>query len=1073
MDILNNKDVIDNDSILKKVRNGVMNLGPFETDKKTLTINDVLFDDGEYNPDDPEDYKKAILYNATIGKKARAKITLTDNETGKKSNSTIQLGIIPQITPFNSFVVKGKNYSEPLQPRLLAGAYPRETEVGSIEVFNNVGNRAPFRTEIDPKTKEVTFRIGQASIPALPILKTLNVKDNTIKNKIGDDLFESNSNYDYEKSINRTYRAIFHKKPETLEQAETEIREHFDGGETNPATNTITLGIPFENTNGDYLLETISKARKVLRGDERTENRDSLVFKSFHGVDDLLEESLGKLGRSYSFINKNKRLMNKADTPAKSIDAKSILKTIEQQFTASSISRLTRQTNPIAMLNGAYLTTLLGEGGISSIDSVPKASKLLQNSHMGFLDPSHSPESSSVGVTLSMALNTKKDKDVLKTKVIDVHTGKEKWISFRDLYDEPLAFAQEFKKKGNKYIPKSSSVHVIHRDKHETLPSKNVKYMIDSPTSMFDLSSNTIPFLDSNQGNRGMTSAKMTEQTIVLSNPEKPLVETSIDNKLLLDTIGEKFSFKATTAGLVTKVTDDYIEVSDGNNKFKHKIYNNIPLQDNSFLDSKVLVKEGDHIKKGQLIADSNFTKDGKYVYGVNLTTAYMQWKGHNFEDGLVITENAQDKLESSHIYKISVPKTDRNVMDLKKYKMYSPYKLSVSEMEKYDPDGTIRVGEKLTPNSIIAAKLTQNIRSGADDIIKRLRKSAVEPYKDDAVTWNKSMQGDVVNKIDGKNSVDIYVKTKEPFKVGDKLVGRHGNKGIVGLIIPNELAPITKSGNIIDIIMEPHGVPPRINPGQILENAAGKVADKIGKPIVIENFSNEDNQKYVSDLLKKYNVSEYDDIIDPETNMVIPQVEVGKSYITKLMHQVDKKISKRGIHGSYTMDETPTSGSGSGGQSIDRLTLNALLAYNPRDLLRESFSIKNNRNTDYWRAIINGEVPPKPQASHEYKKFDAFLKGMGVNLDDNGTRIKISPLTDKDIDRMSEGLIPNASKILRGRGYDITPEPEGLFGENTGGMAGQRFNHINLPSKIVSPAYFDAVKTLLHKKGTKIEDLL
>ncbi len=273
--------------------------------------------------------------------------------------------------------------------------------------------------------------------------------------------------------------------------------------------------------------------------------------------------------------------------------------------------------------------------------------------------------------------------------------------------------------------------------------------------------------------------------------------------------------------------------------------------------------------------------------------------------------------------------------------------------------------------------------------------------------------------------------------------------------------------------MIDPHSVVSRMNPGQILENAAGKLADKTRSTYVVENFSSKD---YLADIQKKMKdagISEKEDVFDPVTGKVIPQIAVGKSYITKLTQQVEKKLSKRGLSGSYTQDNQPASGGGSGGQAVGKLAMNAFLGYNARDLLEEIYSIKNNRNDGFWRAVQNNEIPPMPESSFEYGKLISLMKQMGINVKDNGTSLKLSALTDKDIKELSSGSLPHPMRTFTGKGSKLEARKGGLFGEEAGGFRGNSFTHINLTDRIVSPAYEETVRTLLGITKKEFEEML
>lgn len=1048
----------------------------FETEVagKKLTLESIDFEDKYGDDVDWNSIKDAVIDNKTIGAKIKGTFDLSkDGKSVAKKKMT--LGTIPKLTNnLNSFLINGVFYDGHLQQRLRAGSYPRETERGEIEIFNNVNNSRPFRTIIEPKDEILKLRIGQAHIPMYPILRTLGISDSNMSNKIGKEILAKNQDVPYESSIKRAYKSIYREKPETLLEAEKGIREHFEGITTDPKINKKLLGEEHSVADGEYLLSTAGKLVRILKGKDTTANRDALQFKDIYNAEDFLGEGVANHLKRYSVQNKRMAKMKSTDDIEKIVNNNALKKSIEQSLTLSPIVQYSPQVNPIAILNNSKKTTLLGPGGIGGPHIVPKTAKQLQNSYIGLLDPTHTPTSRSAGISLYLAEDAKKDGKDLKSKVVNLRTGKTEWVTAEDMQNEGVALPGEFENKSGSWKPKNDKIHMVQDDKMKVVDFDIPKYAIPEAHGLFDISSNMVPFYHSNQGNRGVMSAKGEEQAVNLTDGELPLVDVKVGDKLISEQIGEKFSIKAKVGGKVAKVNKKEIVIkSKSGKKHKYQIFNDIPLNDASYLDSKVKVSVGDTVKKGDLLADSNFTQDGKYTYGTNLTTAFMPYKGHTFEDGVVITDRAADKLKSTHIEKVNIPLTENTVVDFNKYKAYSPYGIKKSQWENYDDDGTISVGKKVRKGDPLFAGLKENVLTGADSFLQKLKKSAVKPYKDNTISWDGDDEGEITDKKINRDSVDIYVKTTKKFKEGDKIVGRHGNKGIVSKIIKEENAPVTASGEKVELIIDPHSVPSRINPGQILENAAGKLADRTGKPYIVENFSGKNYLDDIKRKLKENNIDEKEDLFDPIEGITIPKVAVGKSYITKLPQQVSKKLSARGLSGNYTQNEQPTRGGGAGGQSVGRLAMNAFLGYNARNLLEEAYSVKNNRNNAYWRAVQNGEIPPMPEGSFENEKLLALMKQMGVNVKDNGTTLKLSPLTDKDVEELSIGKIPNPTKLFRGKGVNLKAIKGGLFGEEAGGFRGNSFSHIELGDRIVNPAYEDAVKTLLGVTKKEYEEML
>jgi len=1061
----------DEKSMLKSVETRLRDIYNINMGDKRLRLKQVTFGDYNYDPHDWAALKEAKLSKQTVGRPYFGEFELEDESGKVVDKKRVKFGVLPVNTAMDSFMVDGSFYSVPVQFRLKPGAYTRETNRGDVEVFHNFANGMPMRTFLDPESKKLSLKVKQATVPLYSVLNIMGVPDRDIAKSLGKDIYDMNSKQDVDKDASKLYRSIFSRPPEDMNEAKKELKDYFDNLETSPEVNQRTIGAQSRHVDGQYLLNSSQKLIRIVRKEEEPDNRDDLIYKDVFGVNDVVDDLLGRMGKTHKLDWRVRRKMKSVDSIDKIVNRNDVNKSIKQVFTASDLSRYSDQTNPLANEMNHLTTTLLGEGGIASSDMVTDDAKGLQGSHASFLDQNHTPESFAGGVTLFLANDVKKDRKTLRTKVINIKTGAYEWLSPIEMHDIPVAFPGEFVVKNGRWVPDDNDVVCIEAGKTVVKHPSLIKYIMASADGLYDLSSNTVPFIQSNQANRMLTSSKMATQASTLANPERPLVDVSVGGKSVLDDIGNKYSVIAKANGTVKDIGDDYIIILGPSGSIKHSLPRNMPLNSGAFLDAKIMVKVGDIVRKGDVLADTNSTVDGRLATGVNLNIAYLPYNGLNYEDSTVITERAAKKLATEHMHKIHVPK--KAVFDLKKYRAYSPYDIDEESASRYNSNGIIKPGMHLASSDIVAATMDEREFSLADSLIKRLKKSAVSPLKPNPVIWDRTMPGVVTDVKEVGDGIDVYVRTTEPVLPGDKLVGRHGNKTTVSMIIPDSLAPRTVDGEAIDIIMDPLSVPPRINMGQMLETAAGKLAKKTGKTYSVENFDGKDHRTDILAEMARNGISEKDDIIDPRTGKTLPQVFTGVQYIHKLKHQVENKMSARGIDGPYNINQQPTKGKGTGGQSVDRLSTNILLSHDARNILRENFSIKNNPNREYWRAIQHGEIPPAPSIPYEFDKFESMLKGMGVNTEHAGTTIKLSPLTDRMVRDLSAGEIKEPDKTFRLKGNDIEPDPKGLFGKETGGVSGNVFNHINLPTRIAAPAYKDAIKTILGLTDKEYDKLI
>jgi DNA-directed RNA polymerase beta subunit len=301
---------------------------------------------------------------------------------------------------------------------------------------------------------------------------------------------------------------------------------------------------------------------------------------------------------------------------------------------------------------------------------------------------------------------------------------------------------------------------------------------------------------------------------------------------------------------------------------------------------------------------------------------------------------------------------------------------------------------------------------------------------------------------------------------------GRAGNKGVVSQIIADDEMIKDEAGKPIDVIMTSAGVVSRTNPGIIIESAVGKVAEKTGKPILVESLSGRDNVKWAKDLLKQHGIKDKETVYDPVIDKKIPNVFVGRQYVMKLMKSTDTNFSARSI-GGYDVNQQPTKGGTTGAKAMGKMEMEALIAHNARNVLQEASTVRSQKNDEYWRAIQLGLPTPQPKTSFAYDKFLGMLQGAGTRVHRDNTRMSLLPLTDKDVTEMSSGSVVSPL-IVKAKGDTILPERGGLFDPvATGGLSGTKWAHIDLAEPVISPTFRDPVRRLLGLTNPQLDKVI
>lgn len=1066
------------ESLIKSIRE----IFPYEGRVNKIVADRIWIDRKGSEFDDFSGQKSTKDKERTWAAPIYGKLRLIDLSTGKVIDSIEKMTLVnlPLVTPRGSYIVRGSEYQVSNQFRLKPGVYTRIQENGELESQVNLAKGMNFKIRLNPKSGIFFMELGTTNVGLYHILVAFGIARSKIESVWGKELTEKNaSRGSADSEVAKAYKVIFREAQPDHAQSVADLESYFAGNVIDKKTTKLTLGKAFNSVSPDLLLRTSGRILSVSRGQAKADDRDSLEFKQLLSVDDFLKERIEKNASKIKYkmrfnIDRRVKIREIVGLSTFNHPVESFFTGGGQSFGGSTgLSGTPEQTNPLHMVSETTKAILTGAGGITNPHAVTVEARAIHPSSLGFIDPIHTPESDKIGTTLHLPLGIKKRGNDIMTAVYDVKSGKIKDITPQDSAASVISFRDQYVEKNGKLRPKGRSVKASAKGKITMIPASEVDYVFPSAQGIFDVTTNMIPFLQNTQGNRAMTAGKMMAQALPLIYREKPLVRVVAGKDTTFESVvGDGFSHKSPVSGTVIKAVKGEVVIKDKSGK-KHavSIYDNFPLNSKtSFIDAILTVKKGDKVKKGQLIADTNFTRGGELSLGVNANVAYLPFKGYNFEDGVVISEGFSKKFTSSHLYKLSVPLDKITVMNLKKFRAYYPEAIDVSAAAKLDEDGVIEEGETVKFGDLVMAVLKKEEKGPEDVILGKLHRAFIKPYKDRSVTWDEEDEGTVVNVVKTSKKIEVHIKTAEPAKIGDKIAGRYGNKGTLTAIIPDNEMPHDASGNVIEVVLNPHSVPSRINPSQILETVAGKVAMKQGRPFDVRNFTGRNYLEDVETAAKKVGVQDKEDLTDPVTNQKIPGVLVGRQYMLKLDHPTRKKFSAR-AQGGYTADMQPSRGKHEGGQSMDALTLYSMLSHGAKANLREMATYKSSRNDEVWRALQLGQGLPAPAVPFAFDKFISMIKGLGVDVKKDGNTLILAPMTSKQVKEFSSGAIKN-SKVVRGK--DLRPEKGGLFDPMiTGGIAGDKWNHIELAEEMPNPIFENAIKAILGITQSVYDDII
>lgn len=564
------------------------------------------------------------------------------------------------------------------------------------------------------------------------------------------------------------------------------------------------------------------------------------------GIDDFISEKFGSSKTAINIRSKIKSTLDKRDKISQIIPNDLFSKPLKQVFVGNTLSQRPDQSNPLDILSSASITSIQGPGGISSSHAIRMPMKIISQSNLGFLDVIHTPEGETTGITLHLPVGVVKQGREAKLHVYNLKEKKFELVNPAQLHSETFVMPDEvsFEKGKPKFV--SDHVTVMDPVTHEfkKAPVSSAKYVIPSTKYLFDEATNMIPFLQNNQGNRTMTGAKQPTQGVPLVNREAPLVQvlSTKPGQSFEALFGKKFSHSAPVDGEVVDIKKDKlgyaeeIHIKQSNGTIGAvQLYNHFPLNDKkSFIHAEPIVKIGDKVTKGQLLAHTNHTdKNGELAVGTNLKIGYFALGNQTFEDSIVISESAAKKLTSEHLHKISHElDKDNDHVSLSKYLAHITTvgkAIHKSKLANLDENGVVKPGSIVKPGDLLIAAVSKNTAASQLSMFGTKVKGAVTPFRDKALVWENDYPGEVVKVIKkpGEKGYSVYVKTQEQAVIGDKLTARHGDKGIIGTILPDHEMPRTEDGQPLDMISNPSGIACHDDKTEILTRARGWISFK------------------------------------------------------------------------------------------------------------------------------------------------------------------------------------------------------------------------------------------------------
>lgn len=1052
------------DLIFSNVLKSAQAFEPLSNTQHTLSLHDVAYAGPEtYSL---ADQKRAILGNQTLGRKLIGMWRLTDNATGQEiARRKTTLATIPYMTERGTFIHNGTEYTLGHQLRLRPGSYTRIKSNGELENHINVlpGKGLSHRVFMEPETGIFRLQMGQARIPLLPVLKAMGVRDQQLREAWGNDNLASNMAKDDPQAVTKVYSKLFKNDPpaDPVSRGQA-VAEALGKMELDPEVTQRTLGVPHKTLSPQAYLDITKKLLAVNKGEQEPDDRDHLAYQTLVGPEDLFAERL-KQARA------NARLSLWKATNRGNLDhmtAGDWTPYIHAALLSSGLGSPLEEVNPLEIFDQQTRVTRMGEGGLPSTDAIPESSRMVHPSQFSFIDPLRTPESEKGGVELRLARGARKGPDGrIYAPVKDLRTGQSVYKTPQDLAEGSLVFPGE----------RGKHVSAIVAGKLRRMRRNQARFAATQMEDTFSPLGNMVPIKSTVKGQRAVMASRMLTQALPLTGAEAPLVQSGIpgqQDRSFEEEYGTHLgAVRSKSGGIVTAVDPDQITIKgDDGQTQSYQLYNHMPLNRKTYLHHTPLVKPGEKVSPNQLVAHSNYTDpQGTAALGKNLRVGYLAFHGLDFEDAVVVSESAaRDKLQSEHMYQHGYEWNDRLKRGKKAFASIFPGTYDRNTLEKFDETGIIRPGTTVQHGDPLVLVAQERERSR-----NALHRSRAPSYSDESITWDHHSPGVVTDVDVSDKGVNVIVKATAAAEIGDKLSGRMGDKGIISRIVPDHQMPHDADGNPLEIIVNPLGLPSRVNAAQIIEAGLGKISARTGKPYKLQDFGDtEDWTDFALKELQKHGISDTEDVTDPATGRKIPGVLVGNRWFMKLHHSAESKAQGRGL-ADYTAEGTPAKGGVEGAKRLGMLENHAILSSGATQVLRDASLVRGQAQPQYWSQFMSGYKPTVSKVPYVYEKFVNQLKASGINVLRDGPKTHIMALTDRDIDHLTgDRELQNTETVDWRAG--LKEKKGGLFDPTlTGGHGGTQWAKITLHEPFPSPVMEDPIRRVLGLTENKFLDVI
>ena len=740
-------------------------------------------------------------------------------------------------------------------------------------------------------------------------------------------------------------------------------------------------------------------------------------------------------------------------TPQSLINIRPVVATIKEFFGSSQLSQFMDQTNPLGELTHKRRLSALGPGGLSR-DRAGFQVRDVHYTHYGRMCPIETPEGPNIGLISSLSTYARINEygfiEAPYRKVIKGEGIVTKEIEYMTADTEDkyiVAQANEPIDENGKFLDKK--VAARYREEILEVPAESVDYMDVSPKQVVSVATAMIPFLENDDANRALMGSNMQRQAVPLLKPQSPIIGTGMEYKAAKDS---GVVVLAKEDGVVEKVSADEIVIKDKKGeRHKYHLLKFLRSNQGTCINQHPIVEEGEKVTKGMIIADGPSTDNGEIALGRNVLIGFMTWEGYNYEDAVLLNEKLvrDDVFTSIHIEEYESESRDTK-LGPEEITRDIP-NVGDDALKNLDERGIIRIGAEVHSGDILVGKVTPKGETELTPEERLLRAIFGEKAREVRDTSLRVPHGEAGIIVDVKvftranndelppgvnEIVRCYIAQKRKISVGDKMAGRHGNKGVVSRVLPTEDMPFLPDGTPLDIVLNPLGVPSRMNIGQVLEVHLGMAASKLGFKVATPVFDGA-NEKDIMNLLEEAGLRRDGKTVlyDGRTGQPFDNpVTVGYMYFLKLHHLVDDKIHARSTGPYSLVTQQPLGGKAQfGGQRFGEMEVWALEAYGAAYLLQEILTVKSDDivgRVKTYESIVKGENVPTPGIPESFKVLIKELQSLALDVNVLNANHEVIELKSEDddepnMDEYKDELLTTVNDGISSGYSEINPEDE------------------------------------------------